>query len=164
MHLDVIEGFALTEIVVISSGQQTRSVAPDNCFEVTPMDVECHSFEPVHFCLMIWSRSDARTLTMKIGKLEFAVIRGWRRKVWSSTINFCIWIKIQVSATTLPVYLSQMRLIKKIKTHTKGKNKNRIKGYFHTRPYILTFFLFKPKKIFFFEKDLTFMRYLLFQN
>lgn len=48
MHLDVIEGFALAEIVVIGGGEQTGAVAPDDGLKVTAVDVEGESFESVH--------------------------------------------------------------------------------------------------------------------
>jgi len=49
MHLDIIKRLTLTQIVVISRGQQSRSVASNNGFQVSAMDVEGHSFESVHF-------------------------------------------------------------------------------------------------------------------
>lgn len=49
VHLDVIEGFALAEIVVIGGGEQTRAVATDDGLQVTAVDVEGEGFESVHF-------------------------------------------------------------------------------------------------------------------
>ncbi|MFS8031992.1 hypothetical protein Hanom_Chr17g01552401 [Helianthus anomalus] len=64
MHLDVIESFTLAEIVVISSGQQARSVAPNDCFQVSSVNVEGHSFESVHLARLNWIGEEA--LTMEI--------------------------------------------------------------------------------------------------
>lgn len=48
MHLDVIEGFALAEVVVIGGGEQTSSVAPHDRLQVSTVDVEGERFESVH--------------------------------------------------------------------------------------------------------------------
>ena len=53
MHLDVVEGFALAEVVVVGGCEQSGAVAADYGLQVTAVDVECHGFESVHFfCLL----------------------------------------------------------------------------------------------------------------
>uniref|UniRef100_A0A7C8ZPX2 Uncharacterized protein n=1 Tax=Opuntia streptacantha TaxID=393608 RepID=A0A7C8ZPX2_OPUST len=48
MHLDIIKVLTLAQIVVISGREQSRSVTPNNGFQITSMNVEGHSFESVH--------------------------------------------------------------------------------------------------------------------
>lgn len=49
VHLDVVEGFALAEVVVIGGGEEAGAVAADDGLEEAAMDVEGESFESVHF-------------------------------------------------------------------------------------------------------------------
>lgn len=48
MHFDVVERFALAQIVVIGGGQQARSVTPHDRLEVPAVNVERKGFESVH--------------------------------------------------------------------------------------------------------------------
>lgn len=48
MHLDVVQGLALAEIVVVSGGEEARSVAPHDRLQVAAVDVERQGLEPVH--------------------------------------------------------------------------------------------------------------------
>lgn len=56
VHLDVIEGLALAEIVVIDGGEQTSSVAPHDRLQISTMDVEGERFESVHFSCLAGDR------------------------------------------------------------------------------------------------------------
>lgn len=49
VHLDVIQGFALAEVVVIGGSEETCAVAADDSLEKAAMDVESESFKSVHF-------------------------------------------------------------------------------------------------------------------
>ena len=40
VHLDVVEGFALAEVVVVGGGEEAAAVAPDYGLHVTAVDVE----------------------------------------------------------------------------------------------------------------------------
>lgn len=57
MHLNVVKGFTLAQIVVIGSGKQASSVTPNDGLKVTAMNVKGKSFEAVHF---EWIRSDLK--------------------------------------------------------------------------------------------------------
>lgn len=48
VHLDVVEGFALAEIVVVGGGKEARSVAPHDRLQEATVDVERQGLEPVH--------------------------------------------------------------------------------------------------------------------
>lgn len=49
VHLNIVEGLALAEIVIISGGEKTSTVSPDDGLQVASVNVEGHRFEPVHF-------------------------------------------------------------------------------------------------------------------
>lgn len=49
VHLDVVEGLALAQIVVIGDCKQPSPVPPDDRLQVSSMNVEGKGFESVHF-------------------------------------------------------------------------------------------------------------------
>lgn len=49
VHFDVVQGFALAEIVVIGGSEEPRTVSSDDSLQITAVDVEGHRFESVHF-------------------------------------------------------------------------------------------------------------------
>ena len=49
VHLDVVKGFALAEVVVVCGSEESGAVAANYGLQVTAVDVEGHSFESVHF-------------------------------------------------------------------------------------------------------------------
>ena len=48
MHFDVIEGLTLTEIVVIDGCEEAPTMATDDGLQISTVDVERQSFEPIH--------------------------------------------------------------------------------------------------------------------
>lgn len=48
VHLDIIKGFTLAEIVVISGSEKARSMTSHYGFQVATVNIECKSFESVH--------------------------------------------------------------------------------------------------------------------
>lgn len=48
VHLDVVQGLALAEIVVVGGGEEARAVAPHDRLQVAAVDVERQGLEPVH--------------------------------------------------------------------------------------------------------------------
>lgn len=77
VHLDVVEGFALAEVVVIGGGEETGAVAADDGLEEATVDVESESFESVHF------GSDL----MRVADLELVEGKGSRRTMRSSSFG-----------------------------------------------------------------------------
>lgn len=49
VHFDVVESFALAEIVVIGGSEEPRTIPSHNSLQITTMDVEGHRLESVHF-------------------------------------------------------------------------------------------------------------------
>ena len=78
MHLDVVEAFTLAEVVVIRGREEPRAVSANDGLQVTAMDVECQSFESVHFCFASPSLSQnflEKIRWSDLPKVEFAKIR-----------------------------------------------------------------------------------------
>ena len=48
VHLDVVQGFTLAQIVIIGCSEQTSSMTPHDRFQVAAMNVECKRFKSVH--------------------------------------------------------------------------------------------------------------------
>lgn len=95
VHLDVVEGLALAEIVVIRRREEPGSVSPDDGLQVSAMDVECHSFESVHFLLLSLhqlkfldeiTRSDLREV-FDLNWRELRERRGFGRE----RRTICVW-------------------------------------------------------------------------
>lgn len=49
MHLNIVEGLALAQIVIIRGGEKAGTVSPDDGLQVASVNVEGHRFEAVHF-------------------------------------------------------------------------------------------------------------------
>lgn len=52
VHFDVVQGFALAQVVVIGGGEEAGAVAPDDGLQVTAVDVEGERFESVHISML----------------------------------------------------------------------------------------------------------------
>lgn len=48
VHLDIIKGFALTQIVIISGSQQPSPMSPNDGLQIASMNVERKRFETIH--------------------------------------------------------------------------------------------------------------------